>query len=146
MRVKYFTWRGQGNGHVLPIIFLFFFALVFMGGCDRRSSVELPLKPSVTHPLTREFIGFGVVNVSFIHLLNEPGPGGVSQGYLRRGTVVRILERRSISRAANFEMWVFAEGNYETPGRISRGWLPEARLYIFNNESQAITASNAMSR
>ena len=140
MRVKYFPWRGQ----VLLFITIFFFILVFMG-CNRRSSNELPVIPSVTHPLTREFIGFGVVNVSFTHLLNEPGPGGVSQGYLRRGTVVRVLERRSISNRANFEVWVLAEGNYESPGNISQGWLLESRLEIYNNESQAITASKNLS-
>ena len=110
--------------------------LVLLPGC-RRSDEEIPVVPPATHPLTRRYIGYAVVNVSFTHLLNEPG--GVSESYLRRGTVVRILERRKGGDAA--ESWVLVEGNYQGSGDISRGWLPETALDVFNNESQAITAS-----
>jgi len=98
--------------------------------------------PPATHPLTRDYIGYAVVNVSFTHLLNEPG--GVSQTYLRRGTVVRILERR-IDRTGS-ESWVLAEGNYQGSGSVSRGWLQEAAVDVFDNESQAITASKSIAQ
>ena len=94
--------------------------------------------PPATHPLTREFIGYGVVNVSFTHLLNEPGPGGVSQGYLRRGTVVRIIERLTISSGERPESWVLTDAP-------SRGWLQETTVEIYDNEARANTASKALS-
>ena len=112
-------------------------------GCN-RSQNELPVVPPVTHPLTREYIGFGVVNISFAHALSEPGSAGVSQGYLRRGTVVRIIERRQVHYRGRQELWVFAESNHLGPSSISRGWLPERTLEIFDRESRAITASRNM--
>ena len=110
--------------------------------------------PPDTHPLVREYIGYGVVNVSFTHLFNEPGPGGVSRGYLRRGTVVRIVERRSVPVRGNSESWVLVEGNYRgtsavpgagTEAGLSRGWLQETTLDIYDREPRADTASKAMS-
>jgi len=56
--------------------------------------------------------------------------------------VVRILERR-IDKV-NSVSWVLAEGNYGGPGPVSRGWLQESVLNVFDNESRAITASKAM--
>ena len=102
--------------------------------------------PPETRPLAREFIGFGVINVSFAHLLDEPGAGGVSLGYLRQGMVVRILERRRIINRGNAELWVLVEGNYQSPGSISRGWLQEAIMEIYDSESRANTASRAIIR
>ena len=102
--------------------------------------------PPATHPLTRDYIGFGVVNVSFNHVLSEPGPTGVSQAYLRRGTVVRVIERRQINTRGGSESWVLAEGNYQGAGSVSRGWLQEATLEIFESERQANTASRSISQ
>jgi len=105
--------------------------------------------PPVTHPLARDYIGYGVVNISFSHLLNEPGPAGVSQGYLRRGNVVRIIERRQVIIRGTGESWVLAEGNYQADtagqGAPVRGWLQESTLEIYENESRAKTASGNMS-
>ena len=97
--------------------------------------------PPVTHPLAREYVGYGVVNVSFTHLLSEPGSGGASQGHLRRGTVVRIIERRQIIDNENSVSWVLAQPAAEAP---VRGWLQEATVDIYDRESRAITASRAM--
>jgi hypothetical protein len=111
--------------------------LALLSGC-RRNSEELPVSPPVTHPLAREYIGCGVVNVSFSHLLSEGGPDGVSLGYVRRGTVVRIVERRRLN---NQNTWVLAEANYAFPGSAYRGWLLETVLEIYESESRANTAS-----
>ena len=118
---------------------------LFLSGC-RRSSEELPVMPSATNPLTREYIGYGVVNVSFTHLLSESGPSGVSQGYLRRGTVVRIIERVKLSSRGNSVSWVLAESNYRSPGAVSSGWLEESDLVIYENENQANTASKTLNQ
>jgi hypothetical protein len=124
-------------------------ALLFIGilfsGC-RRNSDELKVMPPVTHPLTREYIGYGVLNASFTHILSEMGQEGNSQGYLRRGTVVRIIERRQVVNQDKSESWILVEGNYQgSPGK-TRGWLPEYSLEIYSSESQANTASAAMSQ
>jgi hypothetical protein len=134
MRVKLSGVCGQAL-----LLFLVFSAC-------RRSQEEAPVVPPVTHPLSREFIGYGVVNVSFVHLLNEPGPGGVSGAYLRRGTMVRVIERRSVINRGTPELWVLAEGNYQNSTVSSQGWLPELNLEIYENESRAKTASDAMNQ
>ena len=122
-----------------------FFALFLAGfsACERATQ-ELPPEPLVNHVLSREAIGYGVVIVSFSHLLDEPGSGGVSQGHLRRGTVVRIMERRRIIDRGNAELWVLAETNGQLPGMPPSGWLPEAAVEIFDSEPRADTAAKAM--
>jgi hypothetical protein len=85
-----------------------------------------------------------VVNVSFTHLLDESSSAGVSLGYLRRGTVVRITERRHVVSRGVEETWVFVEGNYQGSGSVSSGWLPETALLIYDSESRANTASRTL--
>jgi len=127
-------------------LLILFFLMLPLYNC-RRSTEELPLQPPITHPLTREYIGYGVVNVSFAHLLIEPGAGGSSRGYLRRGTVVRILERRPLKIGAVSELWVLVEGNYGSLAEtLSPGWLQENTVEVFDNESRAITASKMMTQ
>jgi len=141
MRVRYSALTNQ-------LLFLLLLSVVFaiaLASC-RRGSEELPVVPPVTHPLSREYIGFGVVNVSFTHLLDESSSAGVSLGYLRRGTVVRIIERRHIINRGSEETWVFVEGNYQGQGSVSSGWLPETALLIYDSESRANTASRTMSQ
>jgi len=123
-------------------LFLLLFILLF-AGC-RRASQEAPVMPPATHPLARQHIGYGVVNVSFTHLLSEPGHAGISQGHLRRGSVLRIIERRQVIVQGNSQSWVLAEENYSPPASPSRGWLQESTLEIFDRESRANTASRAM--
>jgi len=119
--------------------------LVFLlPGCS-RSAGELPVIPPPTHPLVRDYIGYGVVTVSFTHLLSEPGLSGISIGYLRQGTVVRIIERRAVTSKGKTASWVLAEGNYEGTGAPSQGWLEETTVAVYENESMAQTASKAMS-
>ena len=137
MRVRYFI-------AFLQLLFLLLL-LGALSGC-RRGAEELPVVPPETNPLSREYIGFGVVNVSFTHLLDESGPAGSSLGYLRRGTVVRIIERRVIMNRGSEETWVFVEGNYQGQGSVSSGWLAETALVIYDSESRANTASRTMSQ
>ena len=139
MRLKHF------GRYIQLLLFLSLFLFMLPIGCNRFSK-EPSVLPPVTHPLTREYIGFGVLNISFAHVLSEPGPKGVSQGYLRRGTVVRVIERLQISNRGNSELWVLAEGNYQGAGNISRGWLEEAALVIYDSERRANTASKSLSQ
>ena len=141
MRVRYFAVYFQ----LLFLLLVSGVLAIALASC-RRGSEELPVLPPATHPLSREYIGFGVVNVSFTHLLDESGSNGVSLGYLRRGTVVRIIERRHIVSSGSEETWVFVEGNYQGQGSVSSGWLPETALVIYDSESRANTASRTMSQ
>jgi hypothetical protein len=118
------------------VVSLSFFPV--FSGC-RRSSDELPVTPPETNPLARNYIGYGVVTVSFTHVLTEPDPNGVSQGYLRRGTVVPIVERRQVNNRGKPELWLLAEGSY-------RGWLQGTTLEIYESESRANTASKSLSQ
>jgi len=130
-------WKRKSPFLLVSILLLSF------SGCTRPND-EIPVIPPATHPLAGDYIGFGVVNDSFIHLMSEPGPGGVSRGYLRRGSVVRIVERRPLLNRNNLESWVLTEGNYNGPGSSIRGWLDETNLEIFTSESRANTASRTL--
>lgn len=151
MRIRVSSWYDQ-------VLTLILFAALY--GCSRTTN-ELPVIPPATHPLSREYIGFGVVNSSFTHLYSESGSGGVSQGYLRKGTVVRIIERKQASVQDNAGYWVMVEGNYPGPnpgsgqgsgtesvraGTATQGWLLESNLDIFDSESRAVTASRAITQ
>jgi hypothetical protein len=141
MRIKSFSTKIQ-------LLYLLLFAVVFTFSCN-RSSEEQPVMPPATRPFAREYIGYGVVNVSFANLLSENSPNAVSQGYIRRGTIVRIIERTRINNRGKIESWVLGESNYQAPsapGGVSRGWLQESALLILDNESQANTASKTMSQ
>jgi hypothetical protein len=138
MRINCFT---KNNQHVV----FFAMAMVLTLSCN-RSAEEQPVMPPATHPLARDYIGYGVVNVSFTNLLSENSPSAVSQGYIRKGTIVRIVERAQVNNKGKLESWVLGESNYQTAGALSRGWLQESVLLVFDSESQANTASKTMSQ
>jgi hypothetical protein len=113
--------------------------------CNRTE--ELRLEPPAMAPLSREEIGYGVVNVSYTHAADEPGGRGASLGYLRRGSVVRILERRIPARPAAgsrtaLESWVLVEGG--GAGFSVPGWLPESVIDVYSTEAQAETAAETL--
>jgi hypothetical protein len=106
--------------------------LVFLS-CT-RSADEIPLLPPPTHPLSRSLIGYGVISASYTHVVDIPDPRGLSLGYLRRGSVVPVLERKYINNQGTTESWVLVDGNY-------RGWLREREIDIYDNKAQAQTAA-----
>jgi hypothetical protein len=145
MRVKVLFKRRQVIGFQRPL-FLVFFLLVLLFSCG-KSSEEAPLVPPPTHPLVRNFIGYGVVNTSFTHIMDKPGREGISQGYLRKGSLVKIIERRSVSNRGNTEFWIFIDGaNQDVPEPEPSGWLNESALDIYDSKARALTASEAMIR
>jgi hypothetical protein len=131
----------------LPGLFFIVSLLFFPLSCGQKE--EIRLIPPAAPPLSREEIGFGVVNVSYTHVAQKPDSQSLSLGYLRRGSVVRILERRipsgpaAGSRAASFEAWVLVEGR-GAAGFDSQGWLPEQTLDIYAAEAQALTAAETL--
>jgi len=100
---------------------------------------ESPVIPPVTSPLSRDYIGYGVITASFTHITSDPVENSTSLGYLRRGSVIRIIRRQSINTSGNFISWVLTDGH-------QYGWLREDVMDIYENESQANTASENMIR
>jgi hypothetical protein len=89
--------------------------------------------------LSRAIIGYGVIIPSYTNLSSTPDIDSFAQGYIRRGAVVSVLERKAIQKQGSIESWVFIEGGY-------RGWLNEEQVFIYDYEVQAITASDMMNQ
>ncbi|MCL2185071.1 MAG: hypothetical protein FWB86_04340 [Treponema sp.] len=127
-------------------IILFVFIIC---SCNLKKE-EIPLIAPVTSPLSRDYIGFGVITSSFTHITSEPAENSPSIGYLRRGSLVRIIKRQSIKTNNNFVSWVYTDGSLETRGSIetqestAQGWLKEEVMDIYESESQAKTASESI--
>lgn len=111
-------------------------ALMLFLSCA-RSSEEIPVLPPPTHPLSRSLIGYGVISASYTHVVDIPSQRGISLGYLRRGSVVPVVERRYINNQGTAESWIMVDGNY-------RGWLKEEVVVIYDHEAQAQTAAESM--
>jgi hypothetical protein len=105
--------------------------------CNLRKE-EKPVSPPLTFPLSQSYIGYGVINESYTRLSAGIEENSSSAGYLRQGSVVRIIERRLVRT----EPWVLVEKYYE--GTV-KGWLKETLIDIYGNESQAVTAAKSMS-
>jgi hypothetical protein len=116
---------------------------LFLSACTGRRE-EAPVIPPVTSVLTRQYIGFGVINASFTHVTAEPADGSLPLGYLRRGTLVQIIRRQILRTNTGFSTWVFIEGSQYTRGE--RGWLREDVMSIFESENRARTASELIAR
>jgi len=109
--------------------------------CDRKNE-DGPVIPPVTSPLSREYIGFGVITASFTHITADPVDGSPSIGYLRRGSLVRIIKRQTIKTDNIFVSWVLTDGTADDIN--TGGWLKEEVMDIYDNESQARTASETV--
>jgi hypothetical protein len=124
-----------GRGQVLV------FALILMPAfvsCNRESR-EILIIPPVTPPLSRSVIGFGVISASYTHVVAEPNLAGLSLGYLRKGSIVEVQERRSVNHGGKPEPWVLVEGSYQ-------GWLQEDVVLVYDNAARAHTAAGIMAQ
>jgi hypothetical protein len=115
--------------HIPAAILVLFMGLAACG----PSKSELSITPPATPPLSRSVLGYGVITMSYTRVMDEPSQAGVSLGYLRKNSIVRVLERRTIKDGNLSETWVLTEGTY-------RGWLPEAVVDVYDNEAKAQTA------
>jgi hypothetical protein len=122
---------------------LFLAVFLSLGGCGKNTG-EISLVPPSTPPLSRPVIGYGVINVSYTLVVDQPGEGERSLGYLRRGSLVKVLERRILKKQETADPWVLAEGTV-SPGQ-SRGWIKESAVDIYGNEFQAKTAAESMTQ
>jgi hypothetical protein len=117
---------------IFPALILF---LLF--SCDSKKE-EIQVIPPITSPLSREYIGFGVITESFTHVTADPSQDSPSIGYLRRGSRVRIIRRQIIKTQDGFISWVLTDSQQQ-------GWLKEDVMDIYTNENQAVTASELLS-
>ena len=125
-------------GQVLILLIL----LPVLTACNARRE-DSPVLPPLTSPLSQVYIGYGVVNISYTRVNSEPDENSASPGYLRQGSVIKIIERQLIRNSGGIESWVFVEGNAE--GNV-KGWLRETQVDVYDNEQQARTASGTMLR
>jgi hypothetical protein len=121
----------------------FFLVFLLLGACGKNTG-EIAVVPTSTPPLSRPVIGYGVVNVSYTLVTENPGEGEASLGYLRRGSLVKIIERRVLRKQETAEHWVLAEGT--VPQGPYRGWLKESVVDIYSNEFQAKTAAESITQ
>lgn len=120
------------------LFLLLFTAALALSSCAAKKE-ELPLIPPETSPLSHDYIGYGVVNNSFTHVTADPSEDSPSQGYLRRGSLVRIVRRQAVKTGNVFVSWVLVEDT-------QHGWLKEEVVDIYSSESQARTAAESMTR
>jgi hypothetical protein len=135
---------------IIRQVFLAAFISLSLGGCNLKKE-EPKVSPPLTFPLSQSYIGYGVINVSYTRLSSDidesastssatTATGGSSAGYLRQGSVIRIIERRLVKNEEKTEVWalvVSAEGS-------TKGWIKESLIDIYGNESQAVTASKSI--
>ena len=114
------------------------FVILALCACTAKKE-EIPVIPPLTSPLSRDYIGFGVITDSFTHITAEPSQDSRDIGYLRRGSLVKIIRRQTIRDDGGFTSWVFTEGSQQ-------GWLREDVMEIYESEDQARTASESMSK
>ena len=112
---------------IRSMIVLLVFSVV---NCSPKAEIDPPL----TTPLSRSVLGYGVVTASYTRVMNEPGTGGVSLGYVRENTILTVLERKLIKEGELLQYWVLTDGNY-------RGWLPESVIKVYDTIGKARTAS-----
>ncbi|MDR0551748.1 MAG: hypothetical protein LBG72_06990 [Spirochaetaceae bacterium] len=118
---------------------LFICAFLFFACAGRQDNIAIT--PPETMPLSRAVIGYGVVITNYTHVLDKYGTEGKSVGFLRKGAVVEVIERRPVVKTDGgktiVENWVLAQGAYT-------GWLPEDELRVYDNDAKAQTASEKM--
>ena len=123
--------------YIIRQVFLAVFFYLSLTACNLKKDEE-PVSPPLTFPLSQSYIGYGVINVSYTRLSAGIEDNSASAGYLRQGSVVRIIERRMAKSEGKTEAWVLVEGTVT-------GWLKESLIDIYGNESQAVTASKTKS-
>jgi hypothetical protein len=123
---------------VLALLFIASAAPCILSSCKRNISENDIVLPA-TPPLSRSVIGYGVVSGNYTRILDKPGDDGNSIGFIRKGSIIKILERRPVVKDEKAETWVFASGSYI-------GWLKENELRVYTSMAQALTASQAASR
>jgi hypothetical protein len=129
------------NSQLLLCVCAALLTVLYAAACSGKKD-DNPVIPPETSPLSRDYIGFGVVSASFTHIVAAPEENSNSIGYLRRGSLVRVMKRQAVKTGTRFVSWILIDGD---PQGAPQGWLKEEVMDIYENESQAKTASNSIS-
>jgi hypothetical protein len=70
--------------------------IVVLASC-KKPEEDLTIIVGATPILSKTSIAYGLVENSFAHILDEPSPQGASRALLRKGDIVRVVERRLVS-------------------------------------------------
>lgn len=100
--------------------------------------MERVVSPPATPPLSRS-IGFAVIVSSYVQVRDAPSPEGISLGYYRRGAVVPIEERRTVSSDGKRQDWLLNAG-------AEPGWVLESDVRLYDNEAKARTAAQGLDK
>ena len=114
-----------------------FIIMLLAAASCAKNALDKDIVPPITAPLYRKVIGYGVVSTNYTHVLDKIGDEGKSLGFLRKGSIVEVLERRPIVHEDKTENWVLAGGSF-------RGWLREDELKIYETEAKAKTAAASL--
>ena len=148
MRIMPNSRIGQLIKLILCFLILLHTALVVLSlsSCNSKKE-EIPVIPPVTSPLSGGYIGYGVITSSFTHVLSDPSDNSESLGYLRRGSLVKILRRQLINTSDGFISWVYVDDSEQDSAGTSpahSGWLKEEVMEIYSSQGQARTAAETI--
>jgi hypothetical protein len=125
--------------------------LVLVASCRGKLPDDAVLPPE-TPLFVKEGVGYGVISVSFAHVLGKlPPASSESTGLIRRGSVVTVIERRAIlAEGDSTRLWALVEARSKegeaAGGKPVLGWLPGESLDFYENLPRAETASALMLR
>lgn len=108
---------------------------LLLSACAPASQGNL-ITPPPTPPLSRNAVGYALVQTAYVNVLDTPETTGVSVAYFRQGTILRVLERRMVKNNDGPVSWVLVQ-----EGNSKKGWVLESALQVYDTEEQAKTAA-----
>jgi hypothetical protein len=120
--------------------------LVLAASCKDKAN-DYTIEPPETPLFVKDGVGYGVVTVSFAHILAEPPPAPPEPaGLIRKGGVVLVIARRNIWVEAGVgRLWALVEIQNKELGSVL-GWLPGESFEFYESLPKAETASARMWR
>lgn len=106
------------------------FALSFflMISCTENATRNIILDET---PVISGGLGWGVVSLAYVRLMQEPSVESGDSGTARRGDVGRIIARSRLFDDKNRGVW------YKLELGTSTGWLHESTLTVHHSEAEA---------
>lgn len=111
-----------------PVVFLLILCSFPVSACRKAAAVEFSLEPS---PLLSAGIGWGVVNIAWVRLKNEPGHASEDAAFVRRQDVLELVGRVRRGTGRDAGIWYLAK-----LGETS-GWIHESALTRYQSRDQA---------
>lgn len=88
-------------------------------------------------PIISGGLGWGVVSLAYIRLMQAPSLDAPDSGTARRGDIGRILARSRSFEDKNANVW------YKLDFGTISGWLQDSTLTVYRNEAEAKKVSEA---